>query len=309
MPGSCSAQMAIPPHRINIRRDTTAGRAGLTRSFRAGSCGSRVRKSFQVARFVALASSHGQHVWRISGVRRRADTRCTNHRRSIPRSRADPFAYGSLTITDGVFTSVHAPTTITISRTLWHDAPALLAVRDGPLITRVSLDSITVSLASLAPLHWASWYPTQHPVGSMHADFDSSMVTIVMTGRYDTVATFPYRATDGQLPFGWTQSLVVPALPLTNGWHGTLQIALPIHPHAYKLLGRPWETMSLRVIGREKLRVAAGDFDCWKVQVGEPEDRSHMWVSTLRHTRGSLANHLSAGDSTRFEDRAWICSV
>ena len=33
------------------------------------------------------------------------------------------FTYRGLTITDAVFTSVHAPTTISISRTLWHGAP------------------------------------------------------------------------------------------------------------------------------------------------------------------------------------------
>jgi hypothetical protein len=212
------------------------------------------------------------------------------------------FTYRGLTITDAVFTSVHAPTTISISRVSWHGASALLAVRVGPLITRVSVDSLTVSATDLAPLHWASWYPTQHPVGAMHADFDSSMVTIVMTGRFDTVATFSYPRKAGELPFGWTQELVVPALPLTNGWHGTLQIALPIHPHAYKLLGKPWESMALRVVGRERITVAAGTFDCWKVQVGEPEDKSLMWVDASTHVVIRSQTTHRFGD-TSFEDQ------
>lgn len=285
----------------NIRRDTAAGRASsLDQSALAPAdlaCANLSESRDSSLLRHLMVSTFG--VSAACGAEPTPDAPITVDPFQIARG---SFTYGSLTITDGVFTSVHAPTTFTISRTLWHNAPALLAVRDGPLITRVSLDSITVSLASLAPLHWASWYPTQHPVGSMHADFDSSMITIVMTGRYDTVATFPYHATNGQLPFGWTQSLVVPALPLTNGWHGTLQIALPIHPHAYKLLARPWETMSLRVIGREKLRVAAGEFDCWKVQVGEPEDLSYMWVSTSNHLVVRSQTIHRFGD-TEFEDR------
>lgn len=212
------------------------------------------------------------------------------------------YTYGGISITDGVFTSVHKPVTITISRARWHDSPALLAVREGPLLTGVHLDSLTVSMRNLTPLHFASWYPTQHPVGSLHADFDSSMVTIVMGGRFDTVATFSYPTKPGELPFGWTEELVVPALALAEGWHGTVQIALPIHPHAFKLLGKPWESMSLRVIGREKIRVAAGSFECWKVQVGEPENMSFLWVGTRNHLviRSQTTHRFGA---TSFEDR------
>lgn len=295
------AAMVVVALVLNIRRDIAAGRADSIDQF-ALAPADLACADFSKSRDSSLLRHLMVSAFGVSAA-------CGAEPPPDPPISVDPsqiargsFTYGSLTITDGVFTSVHAPTTFTISHTLWHDTPALLAVRVGPLITRVSLDSITVSLASLAPLHWASWYPTQYPVGSMHADFDSSMVTITMTGRYDTVATFPYHATNGQLPFGWTRSLVVPALPLTSGWHGTLQIALPIHPHAYKLLGRPWETMSLRVIGREKLRVAAGDFDCWKVQVGEPEDQSYMWVSTSNHLVIRSQTIHRFGD-TEFEDR------
>lgn len=212
------------------------------------------------------------------------------------------YTYGGISITDRVFTSVHKPGTISISRMLWRGAPALLAIREGPLLTGVHVDSIVVAMRDLAPLHFASWYPTQHPVGSLHADFDSSMVTIEMTGRFDTVAKFSYPTKPGELPFGWTEVLVVPALPLATGWHGTVPIALPIHPHAYKLLGKPWESMSLRVIGREKIRVAAGIFDCWKVRVGEPENTSYMWVSISDHVVVRSQTTHRFGD-TEFEDR------
>jgi hypothetical protein len=212
------------------------------------------------------------------------------------------FTYRGLTITDGVFTSVHESSTIVIAHTRWRDAPAILAVRNGPLITRVSLDSLTVSLIDLAPLHWASRYTTQHPAGVLHADFDSSSVTMVMTGRFDTTGTFPYARIGAQLPFEWVIYLVVPALPLSKNWHGTIQIMAPIHPRARKLFVKTWETMSLRVIGRERLRVAAGDFDCWKLQVGEPDDHSFMWVGASSHLMIRSQTIHRFGD-TEFEDR------
>jgi hypothetical protein len=62
-----------------------------------------------------------------------------------------------------------------------------------------------------------------------------------------------------------------------------IDVAPPIHPRAYKYFLRPWETISLRVVGRETIRVAAGEFDCWKVQVGEPRDESFIWVSASKH--------------------------
>jgi hypothetical protein len=136
----------------------------------------------------------------------------------------------------------------------------------------------------------------------MHADFDSGYVNIVLTGRFDTTATFPYPIEPGSLPFGWTIALAVPALPLAPGWHGTLGISLPIHPHAYKFAGKTWETLTLRVIAREKITVEAGTFDCWKLQVGAANDQSFMWVSTANHfvVRSRTTHHF---DDTEFEDR------
>jgi hypothetical protein len=60
--------------------------------------------------------------------------------------------------------------------------------------------------------------------------------------------------------------------------------------------------MSLRVVGREKIRVAAGVFDCWKVRIGMPEDESTLWVSTSNHL---VIRSVSVGRNgdTSFDDR------
>ena len=216
--------------------------------------------------------------------------------------RPGTFTYSSLSITDGVFTSRHGSSAITVSRTTWKGVPAFLAVRDGPLVTGVHLDSLVVSADGPTPLYWASIYYTQHPRGAIHAHFDSAMVTIAMTGHLDTVATLPFRMRSGQLPFGFALPLAIPALPLAPGWHGTVEIAPPIHPRALKHFLRPWETMRLRVVGRETVRVAAGVFDCWKVQIGDPDGESTMWVSTSNHLVIRSVSTSRFGD-TSFEDQ------
>ena len=212
------------------------------------------------------------------------------------------FNYSSQSITDGVFTSRHGSSAITVSRTSWKGMPAFLAVRDGPLVTGVHLDSLVVSADGPTPLYWASIYYTQHPRGTIHAQFDSAMITIAMTGHLDTVGTLPFRMKSGQLPFGFALPLAIPALPLAAGWHGTVEIAPPIHPRALKHFLRPWETMRLRVVGRETVRVAAGVFDCWKVQIGDPDGESTMWVSTSNHLVIRSVSTSRFGD-TSFEDQ------
>ncbi|MEP7088216.1 MAG: hypothetical protein ABI884_13005, partial [Gemmatimonadota bacterium] len=74
------------------------------------------------------------------------------------------------------------------------------------------------------------------------------------------------------------------------------------HPRAYKFVDRPWETMALRVIGRERMTVAAGVFDCWKVQVGTTLDQSFMWVSVDKHFVVRSQTDHRFGD-TEFEDQ------
>ena len=218
------------------------------------------------------------------------------------------YTYGGRTITDGLHTRELKPTTISINRTTWRGKRALVAVRDGPLITRVSLDSLTVSAKDLTPLHWVAWYPTQKPVGSLHADFTSDSVTIVMRGRVDTAGTFAYTQRSGRLPQEWVQYLTVPSLPLTSGWHGVLEIAAPFHPHAHAYFNRGWATMSLTVLGREPVAVPAGIFDCWKVSLGEAGIVSYMWVSTENHLVVRSQTIYPFGD-TEFDDRVDLQSM
>lgn len=216
--------------------------------------------------------------------------------------------YGSRTVTDGAFTSEHAQTIYTIGRRNESGAPTLQATRTGPLITRVSVDTLTVSMHDLLPLHWVSWYVTQRPVGILRADFDSSSVAFRLTGRVDTAGRFPYTQAPGRLPWEWTKILVIPALRLAPGWHGTIQLAAPYHPHVHREFTQSWATIPLRVIGRETISVPAGTFDCWKLESGPPDDASHLWVSVRQHFVVQARGANRFGD-TEFDDTSYLVRV
>jgi hypothetical protein len=254
------------------------------------------------------------------------------------------FTYRTITITDRIDTSTHAPATITVGRTVWNGVPAIVAVHRGmsmrsfsvpitagstnvplnahpsnqepidpdsvharleariPLMIPVSIDSLTVSASDLAPLHLATWYPTRRPVGSLHALFGSDSVTIKMKDRLETTGTFAYRRASGRLSQQWIHDLTIPALPLQAGWHGVLEISPPIHPHASAFFMKGWASIALRVVGRERIKVAAGTFDSWKLEVGDARDQSYLWVSTVDHfvVRSQTTYRF---DNTEFEDR------
>lgn len=254
------------------------------------------------------------------------------------------FAYRTITITDGIDTSIHAPATITVARTVWNGVPAIVAVHHGmsmrsfsvpitagstnvranmqpsdqkpidpdsvrarleariPLMIPVSIDSLTVSAGDLAPLHLATWYPTRTPAGSLHATFGSDSVTIEMKGRVETKGTFAYLRASGRLSQQWIHDLTIPGLPLGKGWHGVLEISAPIHPHASAFFTKAWASITLRVVGKERVNVAAGTFDSWKLEVGDARDQSYLWVSTAHHfvVRSQTTYRF---DNTEFKDR------
>jgi hypothetical protein len=74
------------------------------------------------------------------------------------------------------------------------------------------------------------------------------------------------------------------------------------HPHTHAFFTKGWATMSLRVVGREKVTVAAGTFDCWKVRLGESDFESFMWVGTANHLVVRSQTIYRFGD-TEFDDR------
>jgi hypothetical protein len=62
------------------------------------------------------------------------------------------------------------------------------------------------------------------------------------------------------------------------------------------------------VIGREKVTVPAGVFDCWKVSLGQSGLDSYMWVSTANHLVVRSRTIYRFGD-TEFDDRVDLESM
>jgi hypothetical protein len=81
---------------------------------------------------------------------------------------------------------------------------------------------------------------------------------------------------------GWPLDRVgalLPAFPLKRGWQGSLyQVAL-----VSRIGVRGVSPMDLWVVGRERVTVPAGTFDCWRLQVvtyfGQEDQRQTVWVS------------------------------
>jgi hypothetical protein len=76
--------------------------------------------------------------------------------------------------------------------------------------------------------------------------------------------------------------VLLPAFPLTRGWRGSLyQTGLFSKSEPGTLVQRA-VPLNLRVVGRQRVSVPAGTFDCWRVEMeshlGDTQ-RWTMWVS------------------------------
>jgi hypothetical protein len=73
-------------------------------------------------------------------------------------------------------------------------------------------------------------------------------------------------------------AVLMPALPLTREWRGSLyQVAF-----ISRIGIRGVSPMDMRVVGRDRVSVAAGSFDCWRLEVDTyfgGHERQTVWVS------------------------------
>ena len=85
------------------------------------------------------------------------------------------------------------------------------------------------------------------------------------------------------------------ALPLTSGWHGSV----------YTIWGSTASgaiPLDLRVLGMETITVAAGRFDCWRVQVSFPRNRTPLLVWVARDGRGVIRVEQRMPDGFQRQD-------
>jgi len=90
-------------------------------------------------------------------------------------------------------------------------------------------------------------------------------------------------AADAPLVLRWARYDVVPllqALPLAPGWRGSVYSVGLIGPVPR---GSPFSPLDMRVVGRDRIDVPAGRFDCWKIELRMGDETVAMlWASKDR---------------------------
>lgn len=158
--------------------------------------------------------------------------------------------------------------TVSAAQTNYASTPAWLLVesRSGDAIPGV--DSLFVD-QTLHPIHWGSTIGRAR----LSAEFRGDSLfggTTSPGGRRSMVAGFP----DGTLVSGAMLETVLRLLPLQAAWEDSAAM-LSISLNAVTTL-----PTRISVIGEDRVRVPAGQFDCWVVSVrAGDQSRGMYWVT------------------------------
>ena len=188
--------------------------------------------------------------------------------------RAGRWTYDQRSIGDGVFVSQGANRAVRMTALTYQGKPAWL-------VTQGAGDSVVVDRSSLRPLRvvrpmWHARLVQQFSRDSLVEDFHATPPNEAR--NIHTEAALPGTGRDPLLISWSAYSLeaIVQALPLERNWRGSLYSVGWIFTRDRV---PPFTPLDLRVTGTERIRVPAGTFDCWKLQVREGDQESIVWVS------------------------------
>jgi hypothetical protein len=172
-------------------------------------------------------------------------------------------------------------------RPAWLMIQRVAMVRDWSLrpdTIHVPPDTTYFTRETLRPIAWSI-------VGDRirverHFSFDSVHETLDITGpdprSWRARGRLP-GAADAPLVLRWARYDVVPllqALPLAPGWRGSVYSVGLIGPVPR---GSPFPPLDMRVVGRDRIDVPAGRFDCWKIEMRMGDETVAMlWASKDR---------------------------
>lgn len=159
--------------------------------------------------------------------------------------------------------------TVSVAPATYNNAPAwlLLETRSGDAIPMA--DSLFVEQTTLRPIHWGSTIARARLSAEFRGDtlFGGASAP---AGRKSLVAALP----PATLINGVMLEAVLRLLPLQTGWEdssSTLSVALN---------GVSALPARISVIGEDRVRVPAGQFDCWVVSVRAGDvTRGMYWVT------------------------------
>jgi hypothetical protein len=181
--------------------------------------------------------------------------------------RAGVFEYET-TIEQGAGTTLIGTRTVAVSQTTYAGAPAwlLLETRTGGV---PASDSLIADVGSLRPIHWGSTIGRAR----LSAEFRGDTVyggTSGPPGRRSMVATLP----PSTVVSGAMLESVLRTLQLQTAWEDSISTL------AVSLAGATVYPTRIAVIGDDRVRVPAGQFDCWVVSVRAGDSaRGLYWVT------------------------------
>lgn len=203
------------------------------------------------------------------------------------RMTAGVWTYQATTTTDDVLTLPSGATRFRLARAMYAGRPAWALntarqLRAGGWTEFT--DTTYLDASSLRPQHAVSYGNRRRTRFVQTFSADSAHESIVLTGptrkSWRGALAFPFPR-EALFFNDWSTgrlAALLPAIPLSRGWRGTLyQVAFISRADM-----RGFAPLDLRVVGTEQVTVPAGTFECWRLEVEThlwATERLRMWVS------------------------------
>jgi hypothetical protein len=182
--------------------------------------------------------------------------------------RGGQFVY-QMTLERDAGTTIVGTRTVSVSLVTYAGAPSWLMSESRISDFSADADSLYTDLVSLRPLHWGAKNGGMRVSAEFRGD-SAFGATTAPTGRRSLVTTVP-RGTLIDTPMLET---VLRLLPLNSTWEDSATTLTGEYSNLAMLPTR------LSVIGEDRLRLPAGNFDCWVVAVHAGETaRGLFWVT------------------------------
>ncbi len=230
------------------------------------------------------------------------------------RVHAGKWTYQLQWTTDGAFTSPQGNRTLTIGQGRFDGKPSwiMTETRDLKGATSGAGDTVFVDPGSLRPLRHARSWKQGRSFFVQEFLHDSVSERLHVAGppserNFSGNAALPGLKVS-PLVVSWSPywlNALVQALPLERRWRGSVYsvnwISMADRFPAFTPL-------DLRVTGAERVRVPAGSFDCWKLDVREGPDKFLVWVSKEERWV-VMTRHTWSDEAGEWRDEALLAAV
>ena len=192
------------------------------------------------------------------------------------RVRVGRWTYAGQMISDGIDTSAQGVSAFAVDRgELRGQHVWIITTTTTGRYTRGAMgDSLFLEEVSLRPRRRVMYYTGGHANERYYPDSLSQPLS--------------WRQADA----GWHGTLyrlLFQLTPLTRSWRGSAYVALPVDRDRWKLF-----PLDQQVVGEERVTVAAGTFDCWKVDTKLRRTEATLWVAKSGQWVVKMAQHMGS---------------